>query len=41
MECGNVRTRFGYADDNGILGIARTVKESTTKAQQGVDILLE
>lgn len=41
MKCGNLRARFGYADDIGILGVGRTVKESATKAQQEVDSLLE
>ena len=41
MKSGNTRARFGYADDNGVLGIGRTIAESANKAQQEVDNLLE
>ena len=41
MRSGNSRARFSYADDIGILGIGRTIAETTTAVQREVDNLLD
>lgn len=41
MKSGNVRARFGYADDIRILGIGRATSESVSDAQREVDNLMD
>lgn len=41
MKNGDSRARFEYAEDIGIIGILRTIKEATAKVQQELDSLLE
>lgn len=39
MRSGNTMARFSYADDIGILGVGRTIKDSAVAAQNEVDKL--
>ena len=41
MQCGNIRARFSYADNIGVLEIGRTIKEPSSMAQQEVDSLFQ